>query len=128
MIELKCRKNSSLKVQVRSVPLIKQKRKQTKKTKKGKEKRKTGNELASKNPPLDVAFQHHLPCKYHLRQKSLHKDRQGTQLYITIFYNSLFAEEQITGDACGVTLSDLFEIHAYLHISTFKSYSLAGLR
>lgn len=28
MIELKCRKNSSLKVQVRSVPLIKQKRKQ----------------------------------------------------------------------------------------------------
>lgn len=34
MIELKCRKNSSLKVQVRSVPLIKQKKKkQTNKTK-----------------------------------------------------------------------------------------------
>lgn len=88
MIELKCRKNSSLKVQVRSVPLIKQQK--NKKANNRKEKRqmkgKRGNELASKNPPLDVAFQHHLPHKYNLRQKYLHKDRQGTQLSITIFY------------------------------------------
>lgn len=109
------------------MPLIKKKKKKEEKRKE-KQKGKDGNQLASKNPPLDVAFQHHLPCKYHLRQKSLHKDRQGTQLYITIFYNWLFAEEQITGDACDVTLSDLFGIHAYLHISTFKSYNLAGLR
>lgn len=84
---------------------------------------KRGNELASKNPPLDVAFQHHLPHKYYLRQKYLHKDRQGTQLSITIFYIWLFAE-----DACGVTLSDIFGIHTYLHRPAFKSYNLAGLR
>lgn len=89
---------------------------------------KKGNELASKNPPLDVAFQHHLPHEYHLRQKYWHKDRQGTQLSITIFYIWLFAEERITGDACGVTLSDIFGIHTYLHRPAFKSYNLAGLR
>lgn len=36
MIELKCRKNSSLKVQVRSVPLIKQKKKKRKREKENK--------------------------------------------------------------------------------------------
>lgn len=51
MTELKCRKNSSLKVQVGSVLLIKEKKKEKKKTK-----RKKGSELASKSPPLDVAF------------------------------------------------------------------------
>lgn len=60
--------------------------------------------------------------------KTLHKDRQRTQLYITLLYNWLFAEEQITGDACGVTFSDCFGIHTYLHIPGFKSYDLAGLR
>lgn len=52
MIELKCRKNSSLKVQVISVPLIKQKKKKREKENKGKK----GYKLSSKNPPLDVAF------------------------------------------------------------------------
>lgn len=52
MTELKCRKNSSLKVQVGSVLLIKEKKKEKKK----KTKRKKGSELASKSPPLDVAF------------------------------------------------------------------------
>lgn len=103
------------------ISAIKQTNKQkTNSEKENKKEKKKGNELASKNPPLDVAFQHHLPCKYHLRQKSLHKDRQETQIYITIFCNWLFAEEQITGDACGVTLSDLFGIHTFTHIDIQK--------
>lgn len=54
MIELKCRKNSSLKVQVISVPLIKKKKKEKKREKENKGKK--GYKLSSKNPPLDRAF------------------------------------------------------------------------
>lgn len=48
MIELKCRKNSSLKVQVRSVPLIKQKKEKTNKQNQTKNLKNSHN---SKNTP-----------------------------------------------------------------------------
>lgn len=160
-LNLKCRKNSSLKVQVRSVPLSKKKPtkqpqntqpppcspplhhlhpnqrtkttsnnetkpKQTfevtlEKTKgKPKQKAKKGNEL----PKLHLWTQlSNLTCHASITScKNLGIKTDKGHSYIWLYFITWpFAEEQITRDACGVTLSDLFVTHTYLHRATFKS-------